>query len=384
MRMVSSATLGALRVFVAGVAISLSASWPRAEAWAEQSSRSDRVVIAVAGDVLPESSWEAQDGTEHFLDGVREEFSRADLVFVNLEEPITSAKTVTPHKSPAEVARGRDYILRARNPEIPRIMKDAGVGLVGLANNHMMDFTDAGLRDTLAVLGRAQLPAVGAGIKSDAERAYVFEKDGRRVALLAFSDVVPTSYQATVDRMGIASSKDETDLVMAIGRARRQAQFVVLMIHWGGQGKHLITPRQRHLARVAAQAGCDAVMGMHPHVLQGMEYVGRVPVFYSLGNFAFPSTNPAARESLLVSLTFGPRDMEAPELIPVEISPKGAPRIAEGGRGRQILARLDGFCHMFNTRVEGGKLIHAGVRGKLVLDPPRHRARRGTVSTPGL
>ncbi len=99
-------------------------------------------------------------------------------------------------------------------------------------------------------------------------------------------------------RRGVASSKHEAELVRAIQHARRQADFVVLIMHWGGQGNHLITPRQRQLARQAVRAGCDAVIGMHPHVLQGAEYFGRVPVFYSIGNFAFPSSSPDALMSI--------------------------------------------------------------------------------------
>lgn len=346
---------------------------------------SDRLVIAVAGDTLPESSWAGPQEVEHFLDAMREEFARADLVFLNLEQPITAAHTVTPNKNPADVAAGRDYILRARNPAIPRIIKEAGVGLVGLANNHMMDYTAAGLRDTLRAFREAGLPVVGAGLKLDAERAFIFRKDGRRVALLAFSDVVPRNSEATETRLGIASAKDETDLVEAIQRARRQAEFVILMMHWGGQGNHAITLRQHRLARVAAEAGCDVVVGMHPHVLQGVEYLGGVPVFYSVGNFAFASKRPAGRECVLVRLTFGSRELEAVELVPVEISSQGVPRIANGARGQEILSHLDGFCRMFNTQVQDGRLARGPVREKLVFDrsgrgdkgrPPRARTSR--------
>jgi len=75
--------------------------------------------------------------------------------------------------------------------------------------------------------------------------------------------------------LGVASSKDEKDLVDAIERAGAQADYVVLMMHWGGQGGRLITPCQRELAPVIAEAGCDVVVGMHPHVLQGIEYFAR-------------------------------------------------------------------------------------------------------------
>lgn len=369
----------------------LARSWPRNLVWkpalglllffpfsvalaGQDQAREDLVVIGVAGDVLPESRWLGAPDAAHMLDGVREEFARADLVFVNLEEPITLADTVTPFKSRAAIAAGRDYILRARNPAIPRLLRSAGVGLVGLANNHMLDYTERGLRDTLAAFAEAGLPTVGAGLKSSAERPYTYEKGRIRVALLAFSDVVPTNYEATGKRQGIASSRDEAELLQAIQRARRQANFVVLMIHWGGQGRRLITRRQRTLGRTAAEAGCDAVVGMHPHVLQGIEYVGKVPVFYSLGNFAFPSKRVEARESVLLRLSFDERSLASAELTPIEISSQGVPQVA---RGNEVLTRLDHLCRMFNTRVEAtGVLSRAPVRARLVYDESGVRSLR--------
>lgn len=336
------------------------------------------LVIAVAGDTLPEPYWRPQNKIDTLMDGMREEFARADLVFLNLEQPITSSKKATPYKSRALVKAKRDYILRATNPGIPKMLKDAGVGLVGLANNHMMDYMEAGLRDTQRYFSEAGLPVVGAGLKADAERAFVFEKDGRRVALLAFSDVVPGGAKSTETSPGIASSKNDQDLTDAIQAARREADLVVLMIHWGGQGSHQINPRQRQLARVAVEAGCDVVMGMHPHVLQGIEYMGEKPVFYSLGNFAMASSLAAQKETVLVRLVFGSSKLEGVELIPVQASSDGVPQVAEGKRGAEILDRLDKLCRKFNAQIKDGRLEMGPVREpKPVRRPSAKAARKG-------
>ena len=347
----------------------------------------DRVVIAVGGDVLPESSWEGSQDISHFLDGMRAQFVQTDLVFVNLEEPITSSTQVTPFKSQSEVAAKRDYILKARNPEIPRALKQAGVGLVGLANNHMMDYALAGLRDTLHAYRQAELPVVGAGFKLDAERPFILQKHGRSVALLAFSDVVPRNSGATETHLGIASAKDELDLVDAIRRARRRADFVVLMMHWGGQGSHLIIPRQRQLARAAVEAGSDVIVGMHPHVLQGIEFVGHVPVLYSIGNFAFASKRPASQECVLVKLKFGSERLVEVGLVPVAISPSGVPTLAGQQQSKEILGHLDGFCRMFNTQVQEGQLIASSPHERLVYEPTEQKgihpaARRPPMRRP--
>jgi poly-gamma-glutamate synthesis protein (capsule biosynthesis protein) len=350
------------------------------------------MVIAVGGDVLPESSWGGSQDIFHFLDGMRAQFVQTDLVFVNLEEPITKATQVTPFKNQSEVAAKRDYILKARNPEIPRALKQAGVGLVGLANNHMMDYALPGLRDTLYAFRQAALPVVGAGFKPDAERPFIFQKRGRRVALLAFSDVVPRNSGATEGRLGIASAKDALNLVDAIERARRQADFVVLMMHWGGQGSHLIIPRQRQLARAAAEAGSDAIVGMHPHVLQGIEFISHTPVLYSIGNFAFASKRPASQESVLVKLKFGSERLEEVGLVPVVISPSGIPTPAGQEQGKEILGHLDGFCRMFNSRVQGGRLVASSPRERQVYESTEqkgihsaagHRAARRRSSHKG-
>ena len=336
------------------------------------------IVIAVAGDTLPEPYWRPQNKIDTFLDGMREEFARADLVFLNLEQPITNSNKATPFKNPALVKAKKDYILRATNPGIPKMLKGAGVGLVGLANNHMMDYMVVGLNDTLRHFREAGLPFVGVGLKPDAERAFIFEKYGRRVALLSFSDVVPNGAKATEKSPGIASAKDELDLANAIRAARVEADFVVLMIHWGGQGSHQIIPRQRHLARVAVEAGCDVVMGMHPHVLQGVEYINEKPVFYSLGNFAMASSRQAQRETILVRLVFGKRQLESVELVPVLAATDGVPQLATREVGAGILKNLDQLCWNFNTRIEDGKLGMGPVRASLRPLKPRRPKSKGT------
>ncbi len=351
-------TLGALLFFPARLAV----------AHPPASSSAEEIAIAVGGDVLPESPWRGPQDAAHFLDSLHEEFARADVVFVNLEEPITTSETSTPYKDPEELASRQDYILRARNNALPGFLKHAGVGLVGLANNHMLDYTLAGLKDTLDAFQVAGLPTVGAGLKSQAESPFVFEKRGQRVALLAFSDVVPIHTAATATQPGVASSKEDRSLIAAIQRAHTEADFVVLLIHWGGQGGHLITPRQRHVARLAARAGCTAVVGDHPHVLQGIEYVGHAPVFYSVGNLAYASYRAASQEAILVRLIFGQRKLRRVELVPLVISPAGAPRVAKGARARGVFTRLDDLCRMFNTRVRGGDLMASAPRAPLVFD----------------
>jgi len=139
-------------------------------------------------------------------------------------------------------------------------------------------------------------------------------------------------------------------------------------MHWGGQGGHLITPRQQRLARVAAREGCNAVVGMHPHVLQGIEFMGNSVIFYSIGNFAFPSVRLDRQESLLLRLAIGRHGLATADIVPAEISSSGAPRIASARSGEVILNHLDNYCRMFNSRVQHGRVVRAERRQKLEYD----------------
>ena len=188
------------------------------------------LLVAVGGDVLPESNWSAPVDAGRLLSSMRVEFARADLVFVNLEEPITSSDAVTSGKNAEEVKAEIDYVLHARNGSIPVMIKRSGVGLVGLANNHMMDYAEPGLQETLGAFRSAELPVVGAGLKREAEQPYIFAKKGRRVAFLAFSAGLHTQGEsfpwnlaaiaAAVNLAAVPSSILGNEAAVRMGRGR--------------------------------------------------------------------------------------------------------------------------------------------------------------------
>lgn len=342
------------------------------------------VEILVAGDVYPrgmKAPWAA----------VRERFAEADLVFINLEAPITQRSLATPHKSRRALAAGRDFLMRLEDPALAEEMRAAGVGLAGLANNHAVDFREAGLRDTLTYLERAGVGWVGAGPDEAAALApYLFEKNGIRVALLAFSDVVPAYFWAASGKAGIASSKEPERMVRAIQAARTQAEHVVVMMHWGEHLSAQPTARQRELGRLAVSAGAEVVVGMHPHVLQGTEWVEaagdrRGIIFYSIGNFAFKLKRRPSQPSAVARLLFSKRGLEEASLLPLELSAEGVPRWVEGEpRGEEILAYLGQLSAEFHTQVDAAGRLGPALAARSTPDgaPPGESERQArTVET---
>lgn len=243
----------------------------------------------------------------------------AELFLVNLECPFTDRGEKLP----------KNFNFRAR-PELVGSLVGAGVGAVSLANNHMMDFGSIGLTDTLATLDQVKIPHFGAGGSlGEARKALVLERGGIRFALLGYfflgdRNIEPKEVIATDGTPGVAGHHEDEAIMERMLRediavARSQADLVIPFFHWGKEGEHSPQGYQQRLAHAAVEAGAAAVLGSHPHVLQGMELYRGVPVLYSLGNFVFGGNwNPKDKESALVRLRFTPGGYLDSEVIPLQ------------------------------------------------------------------
>jgi poly-gamma-glutamate synthesis protein (capsule biosynthesis protein) len=201
----------------------------------------------------------------------------ADVAIGNLESPLmTSGRAI-----------GRKCTLRAC-PQWADTLRDAGVSLVSLANNHIMDYGPTGLVETMEALDLAGVRFVGAGLDRERACAPVFlTVRGFRVACLARTSVVVTAPTYAKEAAPGAAWLDVTETIAAIARCRRQADVLILLLHWGLEHYRYPSPAQRALARQLVRAGADVILGHHPHVTQGIERLGLAVVAYSLGNFAF-------------------------------------------------------------------------------------------------
>lgn len=168
------------------------------------------------------------------------------------------------------------------------VMKGAGIHVVTLANNHVMDYGGAGLTSTLDALSREGIHTVGAGPTKEAACAPLFlGVNGVRIAFLARTSVMVSSpSSATPTRAGVAWL-DRAETERAIRDCRGQADLVVLLIHWGLEEYAYPSAAQRADARRFVDAGADLILGHHPHVVQPLERIGHAIVAYSLGNAVF-------------------------------------------------------------------------------------------------
>ncbi|MBS1190811.1 MAG: poly-gamma-glutamate biosynthesis protein [Rhodocyclaceae bacterium] len=183
------------------------------------------------------------------------------------------------------------------DPEKPFSFRTAQSALVGfasvfeaagLANNHAGDFGRDDFAETLAALRGAGSKTFGGGRdQAEAHRAALFERNGVRIALLGYLDFFPRWFAAAPGMAGVAWL-DQDQAALDIARARAAgADVVVVVPHWGREHEPKASDRQRRLARALLDAGADAVIGGHPHVVQDYEVYKGKPIVYSLGNFVF-------------------------------------------------------------------------------------------------
>jgi poly-gamma-glutamate capsule biosynthesis protein CapA/YwtB (metallophosphatase superfamily) len=248
------------------------------------------VQLAFVGDILLASGVETlmkQNGFDYPYKDVKDLLQQPDLTIGNLETPVTDRG----------VLLKKEYNYRSPPLALPAL-KEAGIDLVNLANNHVMDYGTEGLLDTMDHLDNTGILRVGAG--HDAKEAFnpvIIEKNGIKIAFLGFSHVVPdVSWKAGVKHPGVADTYDYKAPVLAIEKARAEADLVVVIAHWGIERTDTPVAYQTDLAHRYIDAGADLVIGGHPHVLQGIEAYKGKWIAYSLGNFIF--TTNSVKETL--------------------------------------------------------------------------------------
>ena len=204
----------------------------------------------------------------------------ADVMWINNEFCYSNQGSPIP---------GKAYTFCAA-PENVSILKELGVDIVGLANNHVYDFGPEAFADTLATLRGAEIAYVGAGadIKEASAPVYV-DVDGYKIAYVAATRAEKNikTPEATETSGGVFRCYDNTDYIEKIKEAKANADYVIALPHWGAEHSTILEAAQTDGAKEYIDAGADAVIGAHTHCLQGMDFYNGKPIIYSLGNFWF-------------------------------------------------------------------------------------------------
>lgn len=258
----------------------------------------DTLSIVFTGDVLLDRGIRPMvehQGAEALFTGVQTTFRRADAVVINLECPLTDRKTPL----------SKRFVFRA-DAACADGLRRAGVTHAAMANNHTNDQGRNGLADTYHNLRRAGIIPLGYGTTRTEQLTPTLLRKGDVCVALFNAVLFPLeNWQHAEGKPGICQVT-ETTLAQAIRTYRRQhpSHRIVTVLHWGAEFQRVPHITQRRQARLLTDAGADAIVGHHPHVIQSRDTVNGKPVFYSIGNFVFDQTHPDARKALLVTLRF--------------------------------------------------------------------------------
>jgi hypothetical protein len=255
---------------------------------------------------------------------------RTSIVVGNLEGPL--ARRAEREK--------RNFSYRVR-PDSTGPLVRAGVNVLTLANNHLVDCGRHGVLETIEAVEAAGICRIGAGRGiRDAHRPAILQASGLRIGLLGY--YWNRRCAATDTLPGSAMDTPEC-LAADIRNLRWQADRVVVTFHWGIPYEREPLPEDRSKARLAIDLGADVAIGHHPHVIQPFEIYRDKPIFYSVGNFTFGSGNSRG-EGLLLGLRFEP-DHTFVAVHPLYVKNRDPrvdyqPKVLRGQGARRCLDRL--------------------------------------------
>jgi hypothetical protein len=236
------------------------------------------------------------------------------------------------------------YVL-VGSPENADAMAHTGFDVMSVATNHIKDcgLTNCGDQaffETLENLERVGILAVGAGANhSEAMRPVVVSVHGVRFGFVSLGQIEQGGVYAEQDKPGIAVLTPE-NIRTAVAEARRLADVVIVMPHWGPEDVSTPNWIQRNLAHDIAATRPDLVVGNHTHVVQGIQVIDDVPIFYGLGNFVFDQWRVENQQGVILLVRFQGAQYLDYELIPTRVDKDGRVHIAGDQEALEILERI--------------------------------------------
>ncbi len=278
----------------------------------------DNIVLYGVGDVGP-----IHEPMDAYSALARSTLAAADLRFGQCERVYSERGALQLHSGGAH---------SRVHPRLASVFDDCGFDVVSVASNHAMDWGPDALLDTLELFDKKGIRTVGAGRNlAEARRPVVIEKNGVRVAFLAYCTILNEGYAAGPDKVGVAPlrahtyyqcvdyqagvppkvvtvpyEEDLAGMVSDIAAAKAQADAVIVSLHWGIHFvPRLIADYQPAAAKAAFAAGADLILGHHAHTPKAIGVHGGKTCFYSLSNFIMSSSAKSVEASRAFEKKYG-------------------------------------------------------------------------------
>ena len=240
------------------------------------------------------------------LRGIRPLVAKADLAFANLECPLSN--------------RGRILGMFRADPVYAEGLKEAGFGVVSVANNHMFDAGEEGFKETLEHLDRVGIRYTGGGRNlAEARQPVLKEVKGCRIGFLAYTQFSDNGFAcdlASEDGAGILPFS-MLIILEDIQKNRDAVDILIISLHWLSANTPFIHKKATECAHEILDAGADIIVGHHPHVYKAVEIYKGKPIIYSLGNLIFGHSQTHWGHNLIALASVSKKRIQELELIPV-------------------------------------------------------------------
>lgn len=258
--------------------------------------------VLIAGDFAPRARLAKQicerDYTVVFPETIRNIVNAVDFSFVNLESPITESEY-----EPIPKCGPNLHCIR----EAAEAIKYAGFTGVTMANNHILDYGEAGLFKSVECCKNLGLDIVGVGKNSkEAANVLYLRKNSETLAIV---NCCEHEFSIATENSAGANPLNPIKQYYAICEARKKSDYVVVIVHGGHEHFQLPSPRMQDTYRFFIDSGADVVVNHHQHCFSGYELYKGKPIFYGLGNFCFDispiKNNSTWNYGFMLELTLG-------------------------------------------------------------------------------
>lgn len=312
-----------------------------------------QVTLALVGDILMDS-WVGNEiknkGVDYPWVQVKDILRGADLAIGNLESSVGVG---------GSPIRGKSFTFRAR-PETLQGVVNAGIDVVSLANNHVLDYGTSTFAETLNNLDKYKIARAGGGRNVyEAISPTIQERNGLKIGVLSFSRVVPyPNWVAGTNQPGVANGWDNKLVLDTIKGVDPKVDILVVSIHWGTELADYPASDQTTLAKAMVDSGADVILGHHPHCLQGVAVYKNKPILYSVGNFVFTSSSVKARTGAIGLMTMDKKGLKELQMIPTRLD-RGQPQVLQDKVKVGEIIRLQQLSKPFGTQFNNeGKVYH--------------------------
>lgn len=262
------------------------------------------ITMIATGDVIParsvNSGMVARNNFRWPFEKTADVLSAADMTVINLETPLISSC----------VAR-IDGMVFCGSPRAAEGLTYAGIDIATLGNNHVGNYSEAGIEETKQVLALAGILPVSGSVVYKTVKGATF-------AFLAYNDIGSAE-------PGVPWA-DQEKIIRDIKEAKAHADIVVVAYHWGTEYVTQPNARQRELAHMAVDSGADVVLGNHPHWVEPVELYKDAFIIYAHGNFVFDQEwSEETKRGVVGKYVFYDNKLVDVEYLPVRIVDYGQP-----------------------------------------------------------